>query len=218
MSELTLDTTSFDTPLRRTIFSLLSLGPLEAGKLQQIIYLADLEHFWRHGRTLSGTAWMAREYGPTSPGLDASLVVLSHEGIQFDPPLAMRTPDPDEGPAMEPVVPAYTICSLQAKLPARPGLEQTAQEVLAFIYKLAAPLKLDELTRLSFNTSPMLLAASRGGGKAQWGELITFNKNMAAEATALRGDTATTEAQQAFKRGELARIADLQQQALDQAR
>jgi Protein of unknown function (DUF4065) len=50
-------------------------------KLYKILWFADLEHYRRTGRTLTGaTAYTKRQYGPVPRGIMEALDTLEHEG------------------------------------------------------------------------------------------------------------------------------------------
>ena len=54
---------------------------LGAVKLYKILWFADLEHYRRTGRTITGsTAYIKRQYGPVPRGVMSALETLEHEG------------------------------------------------------------------------------------------------------------------------------------------
>ena len=56
------------------------LGTVDFRKLSIIMYLSDLEHYLKHGSTITGKRHVKREYGPEPDGLRDSVFRLLQEG------------------------------------------------------------------------------------------------------------------------------------------
>ena len=190
MTDVGPDRATTDTPLQRVIL-FFATRPIAAGKMQQMAYLADLEHFWRHGSKISGTAWLGYADQAVSPGFDATLVVASDVGaVTLTPELTEPPHDIDE-PLMGARVPADTTCQTDRDAV---GLSSDEYETLQFIMDLAGPLTLEEVGALVCNTSPMkLLAAQVTSGQARWAQPLILYKDMAADALAAVTEAAPLE-------------------------
>ncbi|MHB8397931.1 MAG: Panacea domain-containing protein [Candidatus Limnocylindrales bacterium] len=134
---------SAPTPYRRTLLYLAQqLGEVPTTRLHKVVYLIDLEHHRRYGRSLTGAPWVRHNYGPMTKALLPALDEMAgHELIQrvkttrSDRTLKLVTP----GPA-----PRY-----------QPELAPTEQEVADFILALTHGLSDRQVLDLAYSTTPM---------------------------------------------------------------
>ncbi len=131
------------TPYRRTLLYVAQeCGEIPNTRLHKVIYLIDLEHHRRYGRTFTGAPWVRHNYGPMTKALLPALEeMVGHELVQrvkttrSDRTLKLVT----AGPA-----PRY-----------QPELDPAGREVADFILALTRRLTDRQVLDLAYSTTPM---------------------------------------------------------------
>lgn len=173
-------------------------------KLEKILYLADLEHFHRAGKTLTGARWVRYELGPIAKRLvPARNEMTGHEIAVVDEKQGDWTAHvyrPGPAPRFE------------------PDLEDTEQADLERVIELARPLNAEQMIKLAYNTTPMRFLLSKEHGKPRLNVPIPFDLDLDVIAAGT-GEAPSAEVgeRRRFKAEELARIADLQEAMLARA-
>lgn len=186
------------------LFAVRSLGQVNVTKLEKILYLADLEHFHRARKTLTGARWVRYELGPLAKRLvPARDEMTGHELAVADEKQGDWTAHvyrPGPSPRFE------------------PALAPDEQEDLERVIELARPLNAEQMVKLAYNTTPMRFLLSKEKGKPRYNVRIPFELDFNVIAIGT-GEQPTAEVgeRRRFKAAELARIADLQEAMLARA-
>lgn len=186
------------------LFAVRSLGQVNVTKLEKILYLADLEHFHRANKTITGARWVRYELGPLAKRLvPARNEMTGHEITVVDEKQGQRTAHvyrPGPSPRFE------------------PDFEAAEQADLERVIELARPLNADQMIKLAYNTTPMRFLLSKEKGKPRFNVRIPFELDWDVIAAGT-GEAPSAEAatRRSFKSEELARIADLQEAMLARA-
>lgn len=186
---------------RALVYVVRALGQVNVTKLEKILYLADLEHFHRTGKTLTGARWVRYKLGPLAKRLvharddmvDREIRVSGE--VQGDKQAQVYRPGPS--PRFE------------------PDLNPEERRNLDRIIELARPLNADQMIRFAYNTTPMRFLLSKEQGKPRYNVSIPFELDLGVVAA---GSTETAaidaDARRVFKLQELERIADIQEATL----
>jgi hypothetical protein len=186
---------------RALMYVVRALGQVNVTKLEKILYLADLEHFHRTGKTLTGARWVRYKLGPLAKrlvhardGMMGQEISVSGE-IQGDRQAQVYRPGPS---------PRFD-----------PDLGPEERRDLDRIIELARPLNADQMIRLAYNTTPMRFLLSKERGKPRYNVSIPFELDLGVVAAG-SAETAAGDAEErrAFKLRELERIADIQEATL----
>ena len=132
------------TAFRRALLYVLQRGGGEVPmtRLHKLLYLADLQYYHEHGRTITGAPWVRHNFGPMTKAMLPSLAAMSgHEVVEekkatkkgFELHLIRRGPDP----------------RFEADL--APGEADAIDSILRLTKKLTD----DEVIALSYATTPM---------------------------------------------------------------
>jgi hypothetical protein len=184
------------------VYVVRALGEVGVTKLEKILYLADLEHFRRTGRTITGAKWLRYKLGP----------------------LAKRLPHVRDALAGHEITVSAEVRGGHSAQVYRPGpdrrfeLELCPDEVrdLDRVVSMARHLSTDEAIALAYNTSPMRFLLMREQGTPRWNVPVPFElePGVVAAAATKEHTVRDPEERAAFKRAELDRAADLQESAL----
>lgn len=192
---------------RRALFYVVEqLGSVSVTKLQETLFLADLEHFTLTGTTLTGARWVRNTYGSMAKVLVPSTQVMDgHEiDVATEPVGSFDARVYRPGPA-----PRF-----------RPNLAPEEKSALDRILALIRPLSTKDAMALAYNTAPMrfLRRIEAETGQIQLDVEIPFDLEDQAIADAATPELmAPIEEVVAFKRAERARARDLQEAALARA-
>jgi hypothetical protein len=186
---------------RALVYVVRALGQVNVTKLEKILYLADLEHFHRTGKTLTGARWVRYKLGPLAKRLVharddmAGFEIRVSGEAQGDRQAQVYRPGPS--PRFE------------------PDLAPEEQRDLDRIIELTRAMNADQIIRFAYGTTPMrfLLATERGEPRYNVG--IPFDLDLSVVArVAGEEPSADTDDRRDFKLRELARIADIQEATL----
>jgi hypothetical protein len=137
------------TPFRRAILHVLDrAGSVPMTRLHKLLYLADLEFYLENGRTLTGAPWVRQKYGPMTKAMLPSLAnMASHEIEEEQIPTqkGRQVHLIKKGPS-----PRYAA-----------ALDRDEAETLDRILEMTARLSDDDVVRLAYSTTPMLLIEAR---------------------------------------------------------
>lgn len=189
---------SFD---RALVYVVRTLGQVNVTKLEKILYLADLEHFHRTGKTLTGAKWVRYKLGPLAKKLPyARDEMMGHEiGVSSEVQGSKLAQVYRPGPA-----PRFD-----------PDLSPEERRNLDRIMDLARNLNADQIIRLAYNTTPMRFLLSKEQGTPRYNVSIPFELDLGIVAAgSTETSAADADARQAFKLQELERIADIQEATL----
>jgi len=186
---------------RALVYVVRALGQVNVTKLEKILYLADLEHFHRTGKTLTGARWVRYKLGPLAKRLVHARDEMAGQEIrvsgeaQGDRQAQVYRPGPS--PRFE------------------PDLGPEERRDLDRMIELARPLNSDQMIRLAYNTTPMRFLLSQERGKPRYNVSIPFELDLSVVAAGSAETVAAdAEARRAFKLRELERIADIQEATL----
>lgn len=193
-----------DTPFRRAMLYVVErLGEVGVMKLEKILYLADLEHFQRHHRKITGARWVRQRLGPVAKAvLPSTRMMIGQEITVTKDTVGDYTSDVYR-PGPQPRF--------------RPQLAMTEREVLDEIIELTRNLSATDAAHLTYQTTPMLarLEVERREGREMMDEPLVFDRTDAETArVARRVPTASAESRREFKRAELSRVSDLVEAAV----
>lgn len=187
---------------RALVHVVAALGEVGVTKLEKILYLSDLEHFRRSGRTITGAKWLRYKLGPMAkrlPHVREALVgheitVTSEDRGGHEAQVYRLGPEP------------------------RRGADLSEEEVrdLDRVIAITRRLSTDDAVKLAYNTSPMRFLLLKEQGTPRWNVPVPFDLEPGVVAAAATSDNATATADErlAFKRSEMARASDLQESTL----
>jgi hypothetical protein len=183
---------------RAMLYVIESAGEVGTTKLQKILYLADLEHFYATGTTLTGARWVRYTLGPMAKALVPSADLMDGYEItvsaEMAGPYGHRVFRPGPGPRF------------------RPNLAAEERLALDAILALTKALTANETIKLAYNTSPMRTLLRLEEGREPMIDVeIPFDLNddvVREAATPVVAEKSAAEVA-AFKRRELARVSDL---------
>lgn len=184
------------------VYVVRALGEVGVTKLEKILYLADLEHFRRSGRTITGARWLRYRLGPLAKRLPHVRDALAGHEITVSPE--------DRG---------GHVAQVYRPGPRRrfePELRSDEVRDLDRVIAMARTLSTDDAIALAYNTSPMRFLLMKEQGTPRWNVPVPFELDpgvVAAAATSMHTPE-DSEERAAFKLAELARAADLQESAL----
>lgn len=198
-SVMTRASAQLDSRFRRAmLYAIEELGEVSTTKLQKVLYLADLEHFYATGTTLTGARWVRYTHGPMAKALVPSTLTMDRHEIA----VSVETVGPYEARVFRPgPAPRF-----------HPALGPEERAALDAIIALTRDLSATDTIQLAYNTSPMrALLRREDGGEPMLDVEIPFDLD---EDTVSASTTPTTlrktsEEIAAFKREELRRAADL---------
>lgn len=191
---------------RAVLYVVEQLGEVSVTKLQKILYLSDLEHYYATGTTLTGARWVRYTYGPMAKALLPSRGLMEGHELTVtaeewgDREAHVYRPGPS---------PRF-----------RPGLSAEEKDTIDRILDITRELAVDDVVTLAYSTAPMrfIQTIERAQGAVLIGVDVPFDLEPAALVAATTDEAATTpEERAAFKRGELQRVRDLQEGALTAA-
>ncbi len=193
-----------DTPFRRAMLYVIErLGEVGVMKLEKILYLADLEHFQRHHRRITGARWVRQRLGPVAKAVLPSTRMMAGQEITVTRDAVGDYTSDVYRPGPRPRF--------------RPHLTSTEREVLDQVIELTRHLSANDAARMTYETTPMLarLEVERREGRQMMDEPLAFDRTDAETArVSRRVPTASAESRHAFKRAELARVSDLVEAAV----
>lgn len=136
-------TASAPTPYRRTLLYLAQrLGEIPNTRLHKVVYLIDLEHHRRYGRTLTGAPWVRHNYGPMTKALLPALDKMAgHELVQ-----RVKTTRSDRTLKLVTLGPAPRY---------QPDLDLAERGVADFILSMTERLTDQQVLDLAYSTTPM---------------------------------------------------------------
>ncbi len=188
-----------DTPFRRAMLYLIEqLGEVGVMKLEKILYLADLEHYQRYGRKITGARWVRQRLGPVAKSVLPSTRMMAGQEISVSKALVGDYTSDVYRPGPRPRF--------------HPQLAASEQAVLDQIIELTRSISATDAARLTYETTPMLarLEIERREGHELLDEPLSFDRSDAETArVSRRQPTASESVRRAFKQAELARVADL---------
>jgi len=117
-------------------------------RLHKLLYLADLQYFHEHGRSLTGAPWVREKYGPMTKAMLPSLNDMRGHEVQ------------DE---TKPTMKGYALHLIE-KGPAprfAPDLAPEEAETIDVILRLTKRLSDDEVKALAYSTTPMRYVEER---------------------------------------------------------
>ena len=184
---------------RAVLYVVEQLSEVSVTKLQKVLYLADLEHFYATGTTLTGARWVRYTFGPMAKALVPSRALMEgHELTVTDEIWGNREAHVYRpGPAAR----------------FRPALSTEEKATLDGILHLTSGLSVDEVVSLAYNTAPMrfLQLLERAQGTVLIGMDIPFELDPDALMSAATEEAAMPAGRRAaFKLRELRRVEDLQ--------
>ena len=193
-----------DTPFRRAMLYVIEqLGEVGVMKLEKILYLADLEHYRRMGRKITGAKWVRHNFGPMAKSVVPSTKLMQGHEITASPETSGQYSSVvyRRGPS-----PRFAA-----------GLDTTERASLDFVLALTRNMTATDAAKLTYNTTPMLkhLQAEAATGTKQLDVPLRFalTADQLQTAATMR-PKASAARRLAFKRAELDRVADLQRAAL----
>lgn len=188
-----------DTPFRRAMLYVIErLGEVGVMKLEKILYLADLEHYHRYGRKITGARWVRQRLGPVAKSVLPSTRMMDGQEISVSKALVGEYTSDVYRPGPQPRF--------------HPQLTTSERVVLDQIIELTRSISATDAARITYETTPMLarLEIERRQGHELLNEPLSFDRTAAETArVSRRHPTASENARRAFKQAELARVADL---------
>lgn len=187
---------------RALIHVVAALGEVGVTKLEKILYLSDLEHFRRTGRTITGAKWLRYKLGPMAKRLPHVRDALAGHEITVTAEVRggheAQVYRPGPGRRFE------------------PDLAEDETRDLDRVVALTRCLSTDDAIKLAYNTSPMRFLLMREQGAPRWNVPVPFELAPGVIAAAATNENVVANADEraAFKRAELARAADLQESTL----
>jgi len=188
-----------DTPFRRAMLYVIEqLGEVGVMKLEKILYLADLEHYQRYGRKITGARWVRQRLGPVAKSVLPSTRMMAGQEISVSKAHVGDYTSDVYRPGPQPRF--------------RPQLTTSERAVLDQIIELTRSITATDAARITYETTPMLarLEIERREGHELLDEPLSFDRTDAETArVSRRNPTASESARSTFKQAELARVADL---------
>ena len=174
------------------------LGEVGVMKLEKILYLADLEHYQRYRRKITGARWVRQRLGPVAKSVLPSTRMMAGREISVSTDLVGDYTSDVYRPGPRPRF--------------HPRLTTTEREVLDQIIELTRSISASDAARITYQTTPMLarLEIERREGHELLDEPLSFDRTDAETARVSRRVPSASEgSRRAFKQAELARVADL---------
>jgi hypothetical protein len=188
-----------DTPFRRAMLYVIEqLGEVGVMKLEKILYLADLEHYQRYGRKITGARWVRQRLGPVAKSVLPSTRMMAGQEITVSKALVGDYTSDVYRPGPHPRF--------------HPQMAASERAVLDQIIELTRSISATDAARLTYETTPMLarLEIERREGHELLDEPLSFDRSDAETARVSRRQPKASESvRRAFKQAELARVADL---------
>jgi len=174
------------------------LGEVGVMKLEKILYLADLEHYQRYGRKITGARWVRQRLGPVAKSVLPSTRMMDGQEISVSKARVGDYTSDVYRPGPQPRF--------------HPQLTTSERAVLDQIIELTRSISATDAARITYETTPMLarLEIERREGRELLNEALSFSRTDAETArVSQRQPTASENDRRAFKRAELARVGDL---------
>lgn len=187
---------------RAMLYVIEELGEVGTTKLQKILYLADLEHFYATGTTLTGARWVRYTYGPMAKALVPSTLAMDGHEIAV---------------SVEPAGPYAARIFRRGPSPRfRPDLAPEERAALDTVLGLTRDLTASETIQIAYNTAPMrVLLRMEEGRSPMLNVEIPFelDDEIVRDSISPIAPLKTPEEMAAFQRHEFERVADLSDSA-----